>query len=243
MIRLAQDLHPDTQAPLHPDTQLHYARTLSFWSVSTVLCALTLHYLTVRAPDSCSLKDEHASNSWSELQIRVVFLLMLQLFFFLTNHCSHPEVRMLLLRNLVPFRFCSKTSESLKAHKLLLSITAPFLFPKLRSPYFQLSTDRTPKTQISAPKASTVADVGFVVAVSDRSKEEMKVMVPMKSKNRWGRRKEEDGDGQGGRKEKKRKFWKRKERNGGGRKWNKWPRILLKNKERITKIMKLPIYP
>ena len=71
-------------------------------------CMLTLHYLTVRALDSCSLKDEHASNSWSELRIRVVFLLMLQLFFFLTNHCSHPEVRMLLLRNLVPFRFCSK---------------------------------------------------------------------------------------------------------------------------------------
>ena len=149
-----------------------------------VPCALTLHYLTVRAPDSCSLKDEHASNSLSELRIRVVFLLMLQLFFFLTNHCSHPEVRMLLLRNLIPFDFCSKTSESLKTHKLLLSITAPFLFPKLRSPYFQLSTDRTPKTQISAPKASTVADVGFVVAVSDRSKEEMKVMVPMKSKNK-----------------------------------------------------------
>ena len=146
-------------------------------------CVLTLHYLTVRAPDSCSLKDEHASNSWSELRIRVVFLLILQLFFFLMNHYSHSEVRMLLLRNLVPFRFCSKTSESLKAHKLLLSITAPFLFPRLRSPTPNSHRSRLPNP-ISTQKVSTDADVGFVVAVSDRSKKEMKVMVPMKSKNR-----------------------------------------------------------
>ena len=167
-LRARRSVHPTLghHTALHSDTTLRYTRTPLSDTPELrirvpVPCVLTLHYLTVRAPDSCSLKDEHASNSWSELRIRVVFLLMLQLFLFLTNHCSHPEVRMLLLRNLVPFCFCSKTSESLKAHKLLLSITAPFLFPKLRSTYFQLSTDRTLKTQISAPKASTVADVGL----------------------------------------------------------------------------------
>ena len=96
--------------------------------MSTVPCVLTLHYLTVRAPDSCSLKDEHASNSWSELRIRVVFLLMLQLFFFLTNHCSYPEVRMLLLRNLIPFRFCSTPSKILEVHTFPFRNHGPISF-------------------------------------------------------------------------------------------------------------------
>ena len=158
-------LHSDTQAPLYPDTTLGYTLPYTRTVLSDtpelrirapVPCAPTLHHFTVRAPDSCSLKDEHTSNSWSVLRIRVVFLLMLQLFFFLTNHCSHPEVRMLLLRNLVPFRFCSKTSESLKAHKLLLSITAPFLFLRLRSLTSNSHRSRL-SNPISTQKASTVA--------------------------------------------------------------------------------------
>ena len=56
----------------------HYTRTLELHYTRTPLpdtpelrihapvpCAPRLHYFTVRAPDSCSLKDEHATNSWS----------------------------------------------------------------------------------------------------------------------------------------------------------------------------------
>ena len=122
---------PHTRAPhhatlghyfrIHPARiRAHYTRTLELHHTRTplpdtlelrirtpVLCAPRLHYFTVRAPDSCSLKDEHATNSWPELRIRAFLLLLPPFFFFLTNYYSHPEVRILLLRNPIPFRFCS----------------------------------------------------------------------------------------------------------------------------------------
>ena len=64
---------------IHPARiRAHYTRTLELHHTRTPLpdtlelrirtpvpCAPRLHYFTVRAPDSCSLKDEHATNSWS----------------------------------------------------------------------------------------------------------------------------------------------------------------------------------
>ena len=114
-------LHSDTtsgytlghRAPLHSDTTSGY--TLGHWApdpcvcplgANTSLCSDTqLRYLRtlklrIRALDSCSLKDEHSSNSWSELRIRV-FLLLLPLFFFLlTSYYSHLEVRIQLPQKL-----------------------------------------------------------------------------------------------------------------------------------------------
>ena len=103
--RYTRTLLPDTHC-IQPKLHAHFTLGHTLPYSRTVLsdtpelrihapipCAPTLHYFTVRAPDSYSLKDEHTTNSWSVLHIRVVFLLLLQLFFFfLTNYCSHPEV-------------------------------------------------------------------------------------------------------------------------------------------------------
>ena len=98
---------------IHPARiRAHYTRTLELHYTRTPLpdtpelrirapvpCAPRLHYFTVRAPDSCSLKDEHATNPWSGLRIRVFLLLLPLFFFFLTNYYSHPEVRTLLSKS------------------------------------------------------------------------------------------------------------------------------------------------
>ena len=81
--------------------ELHYTRTPlpdtpELRIRAPVPCAPRLHYFTVRAPDSCSLKDEPAINLWSGLRIRVFLLLLPLLFFFLTNYYSPPEVRILI---------------------------------------------------------------------------------------------------------------------------------------------------
>ena len=85
----AHTSHSDTHCP----TLGQYSRIHPSSGSVCLSRVPTLHYFTVRAPDSFSLKDEHATNLWSVLRIHAVFLLLLQLiFFFLTNYYSHPEV-------------------------------------------------------------------------------------------------------------------------------------------------------
>ena len=82
-----------------------------------VPCTPTLHYFTVRAPDSCSLKDEPTTNSWSGLRIRVYPLLLPLFFFFLMNYYSPPEVRILFSKiSLDPFRYSLKSTKAWSSH-------------------------------------------------------------------------------------------------------------------------------
>ena len=101
-----------------------------------------------------------------------------------------PEVRILLLRNLVPFRFCSESSKSLKVRGSQLSNQQYISFLITQVSNSQISIDPNSWNQNSTLEVSIDAAADFVVAASDRSKGEMKMMVPMKTKNRRGRREE-----------------------------------------------------
>ena len=98
-----------------------------------VPCTPTLHYFTVRAPDSFSLKDEHATNSWSVLRIHAVFLLLLQLiFFFLTNYYSHPEVWILYSKShSIPFATAQNQPKLWSSHLSDLKSRLHFLSQSL----------------------------------------------------------------------------------------------------------------
>ena len=166
-------LHSDTRAPLHSDTTSGYTRAPDSY---TCPCAPRLHYFMVRALDSCSLKDEPTTNSWSGLRIRVFLLLLPLFFFFLSLYCSHPEVRILLLRiSLDPFCYSSKPIEALKLTNFYSQITASFRFSTFKTPNSQLSTDRKlSRFQISTPKLHWCCWCWILVVVNDLNWEKWK---------------------------------------------------------------------
>ena len=136
--------------------ELHHTRTplpdTPELRISTpVPCAPRLHYFTVRAPDSCSLKDEPTTNSWSGLRIRV-FLLLLPLFFFFTNHnCSHPEIRILFFSKSrsIPSATTQKHPNPLSSHLTAHKSTFHF-FSQSLDLHSQLTQIAIPKPDLSS---------------------------------------------------------------------------------------------
>ena len=99
-----------------------------------------------------------------------------------------------------------KLSKSLYAHKHSALKSQLHSISQSLDPQLPTLTDRDHRTQISTPEASTDAVVGFVVAVSDRSKGEMKMMVPMKTRDRRERREEKMAMFKGEEKKRKESF-------------------------------------
>ena len=82
--------------------------------------------------------------------------------------------------SLDPFRFCSKSCKSLKLTPSCSQITVPFLFPRLKSSYSQLSQIATtePKSPLNKLQLILSLVCGSCTAIGSGRKEEK--MVPMK---------------------------------------------------------------
>ena len=114
--------------------------------------------------------------------------------------------------SLDPFRYNSKLTESLKPTPFCSQIMVPFLFPRLKFLYSQLSQIATtePKSPLNKLQLMLLLVCGSCIAIGSRRKEEK--MVPMKRKQmRTLKRKKKMATG----KEEERK---RKEGSGKGRK-------------------------
>ena len=81
--------------------------------------------------------------------------------------------------SLDPFRYSSKPSESLKLTPFCSQITVPFLFPRLKFPYSQLSqiTTTEPKSSLNKLQLILLLVCGSCTAIGSGRKEEK--MVPM----------------------------------------------------------------